>query len=436
MTKVLFSSHKTQRFGGLNLLYTFPLWKKMGQMADDLFGERSKSGYGYKYSEVLSHWFSSVLCGGTHIEDVNIHRREAELMPDAPTPSADTVLRAFEELSVQNVQKKCPQSGITYNFNRNKKLNGFLMDTLLASKLITTDQEVVLDYDNQILATEKYDSKMTYKKCQGYFFGNALLNSHLAYIEGRDGNAPVVFDQVTTISNILEMCKERGIKVGKARMDCGSYLKDVISLLDDNEILFYIRASNSKYTDSIVNEVKRGWKKLKLDNGRKLEVMSRETDEFVKGRTFRLVIYRERDEDYEDGLFQELKYRRFCIITSDWTSSEKEIIEFYNKRGGIERVFDQMNNDFNWSHLPSSEMKNNTVMMILMAVLRNFYTCFVRHLAVVTKGLFKANKRLKAFIYDFLTCPAEWVIDGEGRTLWLHYDSLILRRYVRHCYRE
>ena len=39
------------------------------------------------------------------------------------------------------------------------------------------------------------------------------------------------------------------------------------------------------------------------------------------------------------------EYTYRCILTNDYESSEKEIVEFYNLRGGKERIFDDMNND-------------------------------------------------------------------------------------------
>ena len=47
-----------------------------------------------------------------------------------------------------------------------------------------------------------------------------------------------------------------------------------------------------------------------------------------------------------DGM-QELwegEYTYRCILTNDYESSAREIVEFYNLRGGKERIFDDMNN--------------------------------------------------------------------------------------------
>ena len=50
------------------------------------------------------------------------------------------------------------------------------------------------------------------------------------------------------------------------------------------------------------------------------------------------------------------EYTYRCILTNDYESSEKEIVEFYNLRGGKERIFDDMNNGFGWNRLPKSFM--------------------------------------------------------------------------------
>lgn len=62
----------------------------------------------------------------------------------------------------------------------------------------------------------------------------------------------------------------------------------------------------------------------------------------VDGEKHRLVIQRipERDESgqLENDLFG-IVYNYRCIITNDWESTEKEIIDFYNGRGKIGKNF-------------------------------------------------------------------------------------------------
>ena len=149
----------------------------------------------------------------------------------------------------------------------------------------------------------------------------------------------------------------------RSRMDAGSYSREVISVVEEYSDLFYIRAIDTPYHRSLVEESTSGWKQLRLRGStggmREVEARSVIADEFIRGKSYRIVLYRYNDGWSEGTMFsddKEMQYRYFSIITNDWKSSEEEIIRYYNKRGSIERVFDQMNNDFNWAHLPSSDM--------------------------------------------------------------------------------
>lgn len=102
---------------------------------------------------------------------------------------------------------------------------------------------------------------------------------------------------------------------------------------------------------------------------------------------------------------------RGCHHSSDVSpleSSEKEIVEFYNLRGGKERIFDDMNNGFGWNRLPKSFMGENTVFLLLTALIRNFYKFIMARLDVKRFGL-KATSRIKAFVFKFISVPAKWV---------------------------
>ena len=61
-----------------------------------------------------------------------------------------------------------------------------------------------------------------------------------------------------------------------------------------------------------------------------------------------------------------------CILTNDYESSKREIVEFYNLRGGKERIFDDMNNGFGWDRLPKSFMAETLC------------SFFLQHLSVIS----------------------------------------------------
>ena len=126
-----------------------------------------------------------------------------------------------------------------------------------------------------------------------------------------------------------------------------------------------------------------------------------------KGKAYRLVIQRQKRMDGVLDLWEgEYTYR--CILTNDYESSTREIVEFYNLRGGKERIFDDMNNGFGWDRLPKSFMAENTVFLLLTALIRNFYKAIIHRLDVKRFGL-NATSRIKAFVFRFVSVPAKWI---------------------------
>lgn len=102
------------------------------------------------------------------------------------------------------------------------------------------------------------------------------------------------------------------------------------------------------------------------------------------------------------------EYTYRCILTNDYGSSMRDIVEFYNLRGGKERIFDDMNNGFGWNRLPKSFMAENTVFLLLTALIRNFYKAIMKRLDLKRFRL-KANSRIKTFVFKFISVPAKWI---------------------------
>jgi len=157
-----------------------------------------------------------------------------------------------------------------------------------------------------------------------------------------------------------------GIHIRRARMDCGSCSRQIVETVEKHSEHFYIRANNcSSLYDSLL--ALRGWQHQEI-NGIEYELNSIITEKW-EGKAYRLVIQRERRLDGEQDLW-EGKYTYRCILTNDYTSTNREIVEFYNLRDGKERIFDDMNNGFGWARLPKSFMAENTVFLLLTAMIR------------------------------------------------------------------
>ena len=351
-------------------------------------------------------------CGGSCIEDVSTHlMRHLSSHPRIRTCSADTILRAIKELTVSNITYTSPVSGKSYDFNTSDKMNEVLVKSLISTDELRKGQKYDLDFDHQIIATEKYDAKPTYKKFTGYSPGIAVIGDHIVGIENRDGNTNVRFHQQDTLERIFTGLENNGIFINRARMDCGSCSEDIVDMVKAHCNHSYIRANRcSAFYDDMF--ILRGWRTEEI-NGIEYELNSMRVEKW-KGKVYRLVVQRQRRTDNIQEIWEgEYTYR--CILTNDFDSDVREIVEFYNLRGGKERIFDDMNNGFGWKRLPKSFMAENTVYMLMTALIRNFYKTIIKRMNVKDFGL-STTSRIRTFVFKFISVPAKWIkTSGEYR---------------------
>ena len=376
MAKVQQRSEKITAFGGIFFVLD-KFDSILSSVIDSHLGLRCTL-IGYQYSEIIRAIFSVFCCGGDCMKDLNLYLKDVLTeRPHTRVPSADTVLRGIEELATENISYTVEKTGNVYDFNTAEKLNQLLIKLLLATGQLAEGGEYDVDFDHQFLEADKYDSKRTYKGFDGYSPGVFTIGGLIAYLENRDGKANVRFMQAETHRRFFEMMRSFGIHVRSFRADCGSCSKEIVSEIEKHCRHFYIRANRCS---SLYNDIfaLRGWKTEEI-NGIQFELNSILVEKW-EGKCYRLVIQRQRrtcgDLDIWEG---EYTYR--CILTNDYKSSARDIVEFYNLRGGKERIFDDMNNGFGWNRLPKSFMAENTVFLLLTALIQmysftNFCTTF------------------------------------------------------------
>ena len=389
----------------------------VGPVIDEVLGLRCTS-YGYQYSEIAGSLSSVYFCGGDCVEDVTSHLMpHLSLHPTLRTCSSDTILRGISELATVNTTYTS-DTGKSYDFNTATKLNSLLVKVLKNTGQLMAGESYDLDFDHQFIETEKYDAKMTYKKFTGYSPGVAVIGDLIVGIENRDGNANVRFHQQDTLERIYSNLESENIHIKRSRMDCGSCSREIVETVEKHSELFYIRANRcGSLYDSLL--ALRGWQREQI-NGIGYELNSIIVEKW-EGKAYRLVIQRERRLDGEQDLWEgEYTYR--CILTNDYTSTNREIVEFYNLRGGKERIFDDMNNGFGWARLPKSFMAENTVFLLLTAIIRNFYKLLMGRLDTKAFGL-KKTSRIKAFVFKFISVPAKWIRTARHYELNIYTDN-------------
>ncbi|WP_442504711.1 transposase [Porphyromonas levii] len=134
-----------------------------------------------------------------------------------------------------------------------------------------------------------------------------------------------------------------------------------------------------------------------------------------------------KDHKKAGRLFDRDNYKVFTILTNDKEKSEKEVIEFYNKRGSSELNFRDLKGDYSWKKLPFSDINHNHTFLILTALVRNVITAFTRKASEKIRGL-KPTSRLKRLRYKIITIPGEWVMKKGEWILRLFSSNKEIRK--------
>jgi len=402
-------SDSVSPFAGISFVNALFNQSGLSKLIDTELGMRVQTT-GYQYSEIIRNLSNVFISGGDCIEDVSTHLKDhLRVIPDNQVPSPDTILRGIKELSTDNTPL-ISTSGNIYDFNINTKLNRLNIKSLILTNELESGKSYDFDYDNQVLPNKKYDAKKTYKKNKGYVPGVATIDDKIVYLENRDGNANVKFEQASTLKRAYELLLTEQIKVNRSRMDAGSYSKEIIDVVDKYSKLFYIRANKSANMFEQIRKIN-DWQTVEI-NYKNYEVASIAFIQFYQKRNYRLVIMREKQGNNQVDVFTQDTFKYRSILTNDWKSTEKEVIEYYNQRGTSEKIFDVMNNDFGWKHLPFSFLDQNGAFMIIMAMIKNFYNYVLKKVSRIFTDI-KPTTRLKRFVFRFIAVAGKWRYQGR-----------------------
>ena len=250
MAKVAIKSERLTPFGGifpimeqftslLSSTIDSTLWVEMQTLWLSITAKSSAPSYAFTSA------------AGSCVEDVTAHlMSHLSLHPTLRTCSADTILRAINELTRENISYTS-DAGKSYDFNTADTLNTLLLNCLLSTGQLKEGGEYDVDFDHQFIEAEKYDAKPTYKKFLGYRSGVAVIGDMIVGIENSDGNTNVRFHQKDTLKRILERLEEKKLTVKRFRADCGSCSEDIVDEVRKHCRTFYIRANRccSLYDD-------------------------------------------------------------------------------------------------------------------------------------------------------------------------------------------
>lgn len=427
MMKIL-NSKSISAFGGINFVFDFLENNKFGDLIKEHLPSLKPQSQ-YSWTDVFYSILAIYLCGGDCVEDLQTHlKSHFKNNPFVKIPSPDTVLRRLMQLTQLNKECMTKRGSVTHLYNTNSALEN--LNILMLKKLnVFSADELVLDYDNTIIFNEKSDSKMTYKRNPGYQPGVCTINEEqVLYIENRNGNSDAKAFQVDTIMRLFGLLKAHGIrKPDHFRADAASYQYDVIKVLSNEVKYFYIGCRNS-YVEKYFSQISK-WETLYDDKQDFMEVgeikiipFQRQTN---KAKEYRLVVKRKLKKDKQLDIFTQDAYEYRAILTNNLDLTAKEIAQFYNHRGNMEKQFDILKNDFGWNNMPFSKLQNNMVFLYLTAMCRNLYKEIITYLSKLTKSL-KPTFRVKKFLFRFIILPAKWVKQSGQNKLRIYGNNYLV----------
>ena len=414
--QITYSTEQIGSFGGLNFLSKEINRLKLDQLIDNHLGTRSERAT-YSYSDIIKNLWFIFFSGGDCAQDIEDNlKTDLEQVPNLKVCSADTLARVQKSLCLPK-EIYTSKSNTEHEFSKHDQLNELNLKLLLQTGCLEKGKYYDFDYDNQFIACEKYDTKKSYKMKNGYFPGVSTIGSHIVHFENRNGNSNVKYKQAQTLESAYRLLAKENIKVNRSRMDCGSFSKEIISMIEKYSKIFYVRAQRCGELSEKVKAVQ-NWQKVIIAN-REVEVCSINYAPFGETQQYRYVVSREKNKTGQTDIEFQDSFIYRAIMTSDKESTPQQVIEYYNQRGAAERIFDEMNNDFGWKKLPFSFMEENTVYMIIMAMCRNFFLYLIKKISVTFPSL-QSNFRLKKFIFRFVIVPFKWVTHARQKKLKLY----------------
>jgi hypothetical protein len=423
----ILNSSPISAFGGLNFVIKEAIDLKINSLFNNHLPVLPKQS-NYNWFDIIMSYWSVFFCGGDCAEDLAVNLKEGlQNSPFINIPSPDRVLSRLKSLSDTPQFFTAKRGKTEHQFSLAQELNR-LNIKMLSLFPGFQKENVVLDYDNTLIFTEKKDARLTYKKENGYFPGVGMIGKHIVYVENRNGNSTAQVLQHETIERMASMLQEAGITIDVIRADSASYTYEIIKAMEKNAKRIFIKARMTDTLERAITNIKE-WKEVKVGDTILLRGSTVFTpfERHARGnnaktnslKEYRLVVTKEARRDGQINIFTGEAYNYSPIMTDDLEMTDDEVVLFYNARGAEEREFDILKNDFGWDKMPFSKLEQNAVFLLIMAMCRNLYAHIIEKFSQKVKFL-SPNFRIKKFIFRFICIPAKWVCSGRTTKLRMY----------------
>ena len=429
----------------------------MPEAIRQVLGLRKKQAR-YGYDDVFVAWVLTSLCGGMRLDHITKLHKKLSIIKGLKLPSHDTLGRVLKSMAPE-IEKSEVNDFKQVRINRtyfadSTRLNRMLIKASVRCGALKPGIRYKLDIDATYIPTECADSLMgsTSRDTGGFYAMVCLIDSMPVFISLRSGNASPNFQITDTLRKCLSILNTNGISVGKVVSDTAGYNKDLLNFLNENNIDFNIHAPTNKSHKALFKQIEahKNWENIEIESAnyfRDCQVADLNYTMLEQQQSFRMIVARMpsnkkkkqsfTEEDIARRQFVERKlallasrkmlknksktyllgtwkeyngYKYKIIVTNDRKQTPIELLLEYNKRGGAERKFDFMKNDFGWRLPPFMRLNQNLVFLVAAALANNVFRGMVKEFKQHIPSLVE-TQRLGLFIESFIKVSCNLVDD-------------------------
>ena len=319
----ILNSPAISSFGGINFVLEEMNKVGIGELLNKSLPKLSSQSK-YRWQDILYSYWSILFCGGDCAEDISFNlKQNFNKNPIVDAPSPDRLLNRLKELAEPSVLLKKNRSDVFNEFSFHQELNKL---NLKISKRLGSfkTKNLVLDYDNTFVYTQKADARRTYTKGKGYCPGVGIIGNSVVYIENRNGNCAPHTMQDDTIERMFDVLNSENIKIDVFRADSASYQFSTIVTINKNVNKLFVKARMNDNISEAINTIN-NWSEVEIDG----ETMYRGSTKFTPFKRtasrakqeellkeYRLVVTKEKRKDGQINMFTNEAFNYSPIITS------------------------------------------------------------------------------------------------------------------------
>jgi len=411
----------------------------------------------YGYEDIFIAWMLTSFCGGSRLDHITKLKKKLSIIKGLKLPSHDTIGRCLKTLATETFTtrrvSKAAEGKISHTkYNDNIQLNRMLIMATIRMGLLKKGHYYKLDIDATFVPTKCFDAaKSKHYKKLGYSPMVCLIGNLPVFISMRSGNASAAFDITKCLAQCIALLEEQGIKISRVISDAAGQNKSLLEMLDSKGIKYNVRMPLRSNNLGLVKGLKDvEWRETEIRTTNSIwecEIASLPYTMHKSEMKCRIIClkvpdektrkWNENQEEKErrelvdkklETLFKKQRLKKCgknlshgawvnykgydykLIITNDLKAQPEQIVLEYNKRGGAERNFEYMKNEFAWGLPPFMNMNENTIFLIAASLANNLYRGIVRLFKKDIPQL-RLNARLSDFIFVFINNPCE-IVNG------------------------